>query len=118
MRLRINEVLNEAIKGRKEAFLCCEHHWWQLRRVRRKPARYEIGCGYCALCVRYNLDWKGTRACQSCKLYCIPFWHEVSLTLSNDTLNDFRREAAEMHRHIVRKIRKFYPGLVIPRHKE
>jgi len=113
--LTIEEINLAAKAGRKEAFLNCEHHWWQLSHATLDQyikAPVKTHGDFCALCVRY------TGKCNSCKLYCPLVWRRVGKAVCEGDPVAWKKATRAMHAHIVTKIHTFYPNLVIPKHKE
>lgn len=121
------EIHDAAEAGRKEAFLNCEHHWWQFCQItldEYKACPLTIYCDDCALCLRYRLIdiykdediWSAD--CRSCKLNCIHVWGQVRHAVENDDPEHWAIATKAMHAHIVEKIHRLYPNLTIPKHKD
>jgi hypothetical protein len=116
-------IQHAASLGRKEAYLCSEHHWWQIRTAGWEEYYAARECGlvgihsnWCALCIWGMWEvgicdmWE---MCRLCELECGVLWRDVF----GATDKPFGRAAAALHKHIKRKIRELYPGTVIPRHE-
>jgi len=126
-----DEIESAAEAGDKEAFLCCEHHWWQFTKVTLDEylhsensemtiSEMTIYCDHCALCIRYRRkdDGMWVCGCGPCKLDCVEIWDQVDLAVLNKDSDLWLKATKAMHRHIVKKIHELYPDLTIPKHKD